>query len=70
MDVKKQIEYWKTSGLEDFEAAKSLLEKGHYRQALFFAPAAIEKALKGHVSRVTTSACTPAGSAAAQKEPT
>lgn len=53
VDVPKHIEYWKTSSEEDFAAAESLLEKGHFRQSLFFAHLAIEKMLKAHVTRQT-----------------
>jgi HEPN domain-containing protein len=53
MDVKKQINYWRTSSEEDFAAAQSLLEKGHLRHCLFFAHLAIEKMLKAHVTRKT-----------------
>ena len=53
MDVKKQINYWRTSAEEDFSAAQSLLEKGHLRHCLFFAHLAIEKMLKAHVTRKT-----------------
>lgn len=53
MDVRKQIDYWKTSADEDFAAAQSLLEKGHFRHSLFFAHLAIEKMLKAHVTRQT-----------------
>jgi HEPN domain-containing protein len=53
MDIEKQIEYWKRNGKEDFAAAKSLLEKGHFRHCLFFAHLAIEKMLKAHVTRKT-----------------
>ena len=53
VDVSKQIDYWKTSSDEDFAAAESLLEKGHFRHSLFFAHLAIEKMLKAHVTRQT-----------------
>lgn len=53
MDVDKQADHWLSSGGEDFEAARSLLETGHYRHALFFAHLAIEKTLKAHVTRRT-----------------
>jgi HEPN domain-containing protein len=49
MDVEKQIEYWKSGAEEDFAAAQSLLEKGHFRHCLFFAHLSIEKILKAHV---------------------
>jgi HEPN domain-containing protein len=51
MDVEKQIEYWKESSDEDFAAAQSLLEKGHFRHSLFFAHLALEKMLKAHVTK-------------------
>ena len=50
MDVSKQVNYWITGSEEDFAAAQSLLEKGHYRHSLFFAHLAIEKMLKAHVT--------------------
>jgi len=53
VDVPKQIQYWRTSSDEDFDAAQSLLEKGHFRHSLFFAHLAIEKMLKAHVTRQT-----------------
>lgn len=53
VDVPKQIQYWRTSSDEDFDAAQSLLEKGHFRHSLFFAHLAIEKMLKAHVARQT-----------------
>ena len=53
MDVRKQIDYWRTSGDEDFAAAESLLERGHFRHCLFFAHLAIEKMLKAHVTLQT-----------------
>ena len=53
VDVPKHIEYWKTSSEEDFAAAQSLLEKGHFRQSLFFAHLALEKMLKAHVTSKT-----------------
>ena len=53
MDVGKQVDYWKTGSNEDFAAAKSLLEKGHFRHSLFLAHLAVEKMLKAHVVRQT-----------------
>ena len=53
MDISKQVDYWKTSGEEDFAAAESLLEKDHLRHCLFLAHLAIEKMLKAHVTRQT-----------------
>jgi len=53
MDIQKQIDYWKKGSEEDIAAAEVLLEKGHYRHALFFAHLSVEKAIKAHVSRQT-----------------
>lgn len=53
MNIKKQIDYWKTGSKEDIEAAKSLLQKKHYRHALYFAHLALEKMLKAFVVRQT-----------------
>jgi AbiV family abortive infection protein len=53
MDVGKQIEYWRSGAEEDLAAARSLLEKKHFRHALFFAHLAIEKVLKAHVTHET-----------------
>ena len=53
MDVRRQIDYWRTSSEEDFAAAESLLEKCHFRHSLFLAHLAVEKMLKAHVTRQT-----------------
>ncbi len=53
VNTAKHIEYWKVGAEEDIAAAGSLLEKGHLRQALFFAHLAIEKMLKAHVTKKT-----------------
>ena len=53
MDIQKQIDYWMKSAEEDFAAAQSLSEKGHFRHSLFFAHLAVEKMLKGHVVKQT-----------------
>jgi HEPN domain-containing protein len=53
MDVEKQVAYWKSGAEEDFAAARSLLDAGHWRHALFLAHLAIEKALKALVTRRT-----------------
>jgi HEPN domain-containing protein len=49
MDLSKQIDYWTTGSQEDFAAAQSLLEKGHYRHSLFFVHLSLEKMLKALV---------------------
>lgn len=53
VDVRKQIDFWRSNSDEDFAAAQSLLEKGHLRHSLFFAHLAVEKMLKAHVTRQT-----------------
>jgi HEPN domain-containing protein len=53
VDVRKQVEYWSSSSEEDLAAAKSLMEKGHFRHSLFFAHLAVEKMLKAHVTKQT-----------------
>lgn len=53
VDVNKQVQYWSSSGEEDLAAAKSLMEKGHFRHSLFFAHLAVEKMLKAHVTKRT-----------------
>jgi HEPN domain-containing protein len=53
VDVHKQVEYWRSSSEEDFAAAESLIEKGHFRHGLFFAHLAVEKMLKAHVTKQT-----------------
>lgn len=53
MDIKKQIDYWRTSSDEDFAAAQCLFEKGHLRHSLFLAHLAVEKAIKANVVRQT-----------------
>jgi len=53
LDVQKHIEYWRTGGEQDFDAASALLQTGHFRHALFCAHLALEKLLKAHVTRQT-----------------
>ncbi len=53
MNVAAQVAYWQAGSDEDIAAAKSLLELGHLRHALFFAHLALEKLLKAHVCRTT-----------------
>jgi HEPN domain-containing protein len=53
MDVEKQVEYWRDGAEEDMAAARSLVDTGHRRQALFFAHLALEKMLKAHITKVT-----------------
>ncbi len=52
MDVRGQVEYWRSGSAEDFAVAESLASQ-HPRHALFFAHLALEKILKAHVTRAT-----------------
>jgi HEPN domain-containing protein len=53
MDIEKQIDYWRTSALEDLDAAQVLVKLGKNRHGLFLAHLALEKMLKAHICRVT-----------------
>ena len=53
MEIGQQVKYWVESSDEDFAAALSLAEKGHFRHSLFFAHLAVEKMLKAHVAAAT-----------------
>lgn len=53
VDITEQINYWKNGALEDFEAAKQLINGDKIRHSLFFAHLALEKILKSHVCKFT-----------------
>lgn len=53
IDIEKQVIYWRDGAREDWEMADDLVERGKTHYGLFFAHLAIEKALKGHICRVT-----------------
>lgn len=53
IDIKKQIEYWKTGAIDDLESAKILIEKNRLLHGLFFCHLVIEKAIKAHVVKKT-----------------
>jgi HEPN domain-containing protein len=55
IDIKKQVDYWRKGAEEDLELAEEIVEKGKFRQGLFFAHLAIEKFLKGLVAKETKS---------------
>jgi len=52
IDIRKQIKYWRTGAVEDWNVAKGLVEQNKIRHGLFFAHLALEKTLKVHVCRV------------------
>lgn len=47
-NIEKQIQYWKTTALSDFETAEILIDKNKLLQGLFFCHLTIEKLLKAH----------------------
>jgi HEPN domain-containing protein len=53
VDIQKQIAYWRSGAVEDWEVGASLVNAGRPRHGLYFAHLAIEKALKAHVCRST-----------------
>ena len=53
MNIDIQIEYWKSSAIDDLESAKILIERKRLLHGLFFCHLVIEKALKAHVVKVT-----------------
>ncbi len=53
MDIGKQIDYWRISALEDWDAAQTLVKAGKYRHGLFLAHLTLEKMLKAHICRAT-----------------
>lgn len=53
MDIGKQVDYWRASAIEDWEAAQALVNANKYRHGLFLAHLALEKMLKAHVCRAT-----------------
>jgi len=53
VDIGKQIDYWHTSALEDWDAAQILVKAGKNRHGLFLAHLALEKMLKAHICRAT-----------------
>jgi len=53
VDSEKQAARWRDGAREGLAVARELLDNGRFRQALFFAHLALEKALKAHVCRAT-----------------
>ncbi len=45
IDIAQQVAYWRTGAIEDCVAAGDLLDKRHFRMALFTAHLSIEKML-------------------------
>lgn len=59
IDIKKQIEHWRTGSSEDWAVAKDLVERGHIRHGLFFAHLSLEKLLKSYVCKTTQNLAPP-----------
>jgi len=54
MDIKRQVEYWLKSGLNDLETAEIIFQSGkNYHHCLFFCHSVLEKGLKALVARHT-----------------
>ncbi len=53
IDVDKQIAYWRSSALEDWDVGRALVRQKRTRHGLFFVHLALEKALKALVCRST-----------------
>lgn len=53
IDVDKQVTFWRSSALEDWDAARALIRQKRTRHGLFFAHLAFEKVIKAHVCRTT-----------------
>lgn len=53
VNIEKQIQYWGTGAVEDWQVAVELVEMGRTRHGLFFAHLALEKLLKALVCRAT-----------------
>lgn len=55
MNLEKQIEYWKTTALADFETAELLINNNKLVHGLFFCHLTIEKLLKANFVKSTKS---------------
>lgn len=53
VDIQKIVGHWRAGALEDWEVARDLVQRGHFRHGLFFAHLALEKVLKAHVCQQT-----------------
>lgn len=53
INVKKQMEYWINSAMDDLETAELLIYNNKYLPGLFFCHLVIEKGIKSHVVKVT-----------------
>ncbi len=53
MDIDKQIAYWISGAMEDYESAEILIGKNRLLHGMFFCHLVIEKAIKAHVVKTT-----------------
>lgn len=52
-NIEKQVEYWKTTALSDFETAELLIKNNKFIHGLFFCHLTIEKLLKANFVKCT-----------------
>ncbi|MCE5262506.1 MAG: HEPN domain-containing protein [Deltaproteobacteria bacterium] len=53
VNIDKQVTFWRTSALEDWDVARQLVDTGRTRHGLFFVHLAFEKMLKAIVCKYT-----------------
>jgi HEPN domain-containing protein len=53
INIDKQVNYWFTSAMDDFETAKLLIVNKRHLQGLFFCHLVVEKAIKAIVVKQT-----------------
>lgn len=53
INIQKQIDYWISTAVDDFESAKILIERKRFLHGLFFCHLVIEKSLKAHVVKTS-----------------
>jgi HEPN domain-containing protein len=53
IDIPKQIAYWQSGAIEEWDLAQDLIKRNKTRHGLFFAHLALEKLLKAHICRHT-----------------
>jgi HEPN domain-containing protein len=59
INIQKQIEYWRSGALEDWQVGQELIGRNRIRHGLFFIHLALEKILKAHVCRKTDDIAPP-----------
>ena len=54
INIAKQLEYWTNSAVSDLETSEILIERNKILQGLFFCHLTIEKILKAHIIKATS----------------